>query len=231
MALSATNPKYSNLLGSTTIAQSSGNITADTASNDGNNLRLRSYPSAFSPQTDTIGYSTKGTTSQNIEDRITGSLFTTTNGGQVQSISVNLYSTATTQNHNAKAAIYLASDKSLVATSGTKTIIPGDNGWVSFTFSDPKPILNSNTNYILVASASSAQGQVYMYYDSGSANQGYADSETYGNWPNPDTQLISDSQRKYSINCTFTLATQYTVQAEFTGTSDQINWLQLDLGD
>jgi hypothetical protein len=222
------NPQYSNLLGSTTIAQSSGNITADIAIDDGNNLRLRSYPSAFSPQTSSIGYSTKGVSYQNIEDRITGSLFTTTNGGQVQSISANLYSTATSQNHNAKAAIYLASDKSLVATSGTKTIIPGDNGWVSFTFSDPKPVLNSNTNYILVASASSADGAVRMYYDSGSANQGYADSETYDNWPNPDTQLISDSQRKYSINCTFTLATQYTVQAEFTGTSDQINWLQLD---
>ena len=121
----------------------------------------------------------------------------------------------------------MASDSSLVATSGAKTIVPGDNGWVSFTFSDPKPVLNSNTNYILVASASSAQGEVRMYYDSGSANQGYADSETYGNWPNPDTQLISDSQRKYSINCTYTLATQYTVQAELTGTSDAINWLQL----
>ncbi len=221
-------PLYCNLLGSTTIAQSSGNITADTAVNDGNNLQLRSYPSAFSLQTSTIGYSTKGVSYQNIEDRITGSLFPTTNGGQVQSVSVNLYSTATSQNHNAKTAIYLASDKSLVATSEAKTIIPGDNGWVSFTFSDPKPVLNSNTNYILVASASSADGAVRMYYDSGSANQGYADSENYGNWPNPDTQLIADSQRKYSINCTFLLATQYTVQAEFAGTSDQINWLQLD---
>ena len=221
------NPRYCNLLGSTKIALTSGNITADTASNDGNNLQLRSYPSAFSSQTGTIGYSTKGATSQNIEDQITGSLFTTTNGGQVQSISVNLYSTANNQNHNAKAAIYLASDNSLVATSGAKTIVPGDNGWVSFAFADPKPVLNSNTNYILVASASSAQGEVHMYYDPGSANQGYADSETYDNWPNPDTQLITNSQRKYSINCTYTLATQYTAQAELTGTSDAINWLQL----
>ncbi len=219
-------PLYCNLLGSTTIAQSSGNITADTALDDGNSLQLRSYPSTFSSQTNTLGYSNKGGTSQNIEGRITGSLFTTSNGGQVQSISVNLVSTATSQNHNAKVAIYSASDSRLIAGSTAKTIVPGDNGWVSFTFSDPKPLLNANTNYILVAWSDNAQGAVNMYYDSGSG-QGYADTRSYTNWPNPDTNLNVDSAKRYSINCTFALATQYMAQAELTGTSNQYNWQQL----
>jgi hypothetical protein len=220
-------PLYYNLLGSTTIAQSSGNITVDTKNNDGNYLQFHSYPSAFSSQTAILGYSTKGTSNQTIENRITGSLFTPTNGGQVQSISVNLYSSASDQNNSAKVAIYSASDSRLVASSAAKTITPGDNGWVSFTFSDPKPLLDANTNYVLVAWADKSQGAVYMYYDSGSVNQGYADSRTYTNWPNPDGNLTVVSQRKYSINCTYTLATQYMAQAELTGTSDAINWQQL----
>ncbi len=151
-------PLYCNLLGSTTIAQSSGNITADTDSNDGNSLQLRSYPSAFSSQTATLGYSTKGGSIQNIEGRITGSIFTSVSGGQVQSISVYLVSTANNVNHNAKVAIYSVSDSRLIAGSTSKTVVPGDNGWVSFTFSDPKPLLNANTNYILVAWADSGSG-------------------------------------------------------------------------
>ncbi len=47
------------------------------------------------------------------------------------------------------------------------------------------------------------QGQVNMYYDSGSPGQGYADVRSYTNWPNPDTNLNADLAKKYSINCTY----------------------------
>jgi hypothetical protein len=219
-------PLYSNLLGSTTIAQSSGNITTDTANKDGNYLQLHSFPSTFSSQTAILGYSTQGPSTQSIEDRIAGSLFTTITGGQVQSISANIQSTSN-QNRDVKVAIYAATDNSLVASSASNTIAALFNGWVTFTFTNPKPLLSANTDYLLVAWADSAQGTVYLYYDSGGANQGYSNSRTFGNWPNPDNNLNSDSARKYSINCTYTLATQYTAQAEFTGTSDLINWQKL----
>ncbi len=219
-------PLYSNLLGSTTIAQSSGNITTDTANKDGNYLQLHSYPSTFSPQTAILGYSTQGPSTQSIEDRIAGSLFTTITGGQVQSISANIRSTSN-QNRYVKVAIYAATDNNLVAFSATNSIAANFDGWVTFTFTDPKPLLSASTDYILVAWADSAQGTVSLYYDSGSSNQGYSDSQNFGNWPNPDNNLNPDSARKYSINCTYTLATQYTAQAEFTGTSDLINWQNL----
>lgn len=219
-------PLTCNLLGSTAIAQSSGNITVDTNANDGSYLQLRSYPSAFSTQTATIGYSTQGASTQTIENRIEGSLFTTgATGGQVQTISAAVSSSA--NNRNVKVAIYQASDKSLVASTNAQTINNGFNGWLTFTFSDPKPLLNANTNYLLVVWGDSATGNLYVYYDSGSANQGYEDQRTFGSWPNPDTNLNSNAARKYSINCTYTLATQYTAQAEFVGSSDLINWQQL----
>jgi hypothetical protein len=219
-------PLHSNLMGFTTIAQSSGNITTDTDNKDGNYLELHSYPSAFSSQTATLGYSTHGLSTQSIEGRITGSLFTTITGGQVQYISANVDSTSN-QNRDVKVAIYAATDNSLVAFSATNTIAANFNGWVTFTFTDPKPLLSASTDYLLVAWADSGQGTVSLYYDSGSANQGYSDSRTFGNWPSPDNNLNSDSARKYSINCTYTMATQYTAQAEFTGTSDLANWQKL----
>ncbi len=218
-------PLICNLAGSTTIAQSSGNITADTCANDSSYLQLHSYPSAFSAQTATLGYSTKGTQTQTIEGRITGALYTTTTGGQIQSISAAVSSSA--NNRNVKVAIYLASDNSLVANSNAQIIGNGFNGWLTFTFTDPKPVLSANTNYILVAWADTGSGNVYLFYDGGSTNQGYSDSRTFGNWSNPDNNLNPDSNRKYSVNCTYTTATQYTVQAEFTGSSDLINWQQL----
>jgi len=218
-------PTTCNLVGSTTISYSSGNITTDTDANDGNYLQLKSYPSAFSTQTATLGYSTTGTLTQTIEGRIIGSLFTTTTGGQIQAISAAVTSSA--NNRNVKVAIYQASDGRLVAYSAPQTIANGFDGWLTFTFTDPKPLLNTNTNYILVVWADSASGSVDVYYDAGSANQGYLDQRTFGTWPNPDPNLNTDSNRKYSINCTYTLATQYTAQAEFTGASDLINWQQL----
>jgi hypothetical protein len=220
-------PLSLNLLGSTTISQSSGNITTDTINNDGNYLQLHSYPSAFSGN-GTFGCSTKGGTQSSSLNRMLGSSFTTVNGGQVQSISVYLYS-SDNKNHNAKAAIYQASDRSIVGSSSEKTVVPGDNGWVTFTFSDPKPLLNANTNYILVAWADN--NHVYTYYDTGTTNQGYIDStHTYsGGFPTTDTSLNTDnpSTKEYSINCTYASASQYTAQAEFAGTSDSINWQQL----
>jgi hypothetical protein len=219
-------PLTCNLLGSTTISQSSGNITTDTNANDANYLQLRSYPSAFSTQTATIGYSTQGTSSQTIENRIEGSLFTTgATGGQIQTISAAVSSSA--NNRNVKVAIYQASDKILVASSSAQRVDSGFNGWLTFSFSDPKPLLNANTNYLLVVWGDSASGSLSVYYDGGSANQGYEDQRTFTSWPNPDSNLNSNAARKYSINCTYTLATQYTVQAELVGSSDLINWLQM----
>jgi hypothetical protein len=217
-------PLYVNLAGSTTMTQPSGNITADTCTDNSQYLQLHSYPSAFSSQTTQIGYSTKGIQPQSIEGRIAGSMYTTTSGGQIQSMSAAVSSTA--NNRNVKVAIYQASDGSLVASTNAQTIGNNFNGWLTFTFSSPKPVLSANTNYVLVAWADSGSGTVNLFYDGGTSNQGYADSRTYGSWPNPDSNLNPDSDRKYSINCTYTTATQYTAQAELVGSSDLLTWQQ-----
>jgi hypothetical protein len=217
-------PLYYNLLGSTTIAQTSGNVTADTDSNNGNYLQLHSYPSAFGSSTN-FGYTGTGTDYQTIENRIVGSVFQVGSGGQAQSITAYIGSTAS-QSRNVKAAIY--STSGFIASTEERTINSGFSGWVTFNFDDPKPLLDSNTNYILVVWGESGYGDIRLYRTSGSYHQGYYDSETYGgNWPT--LYGFSRDNYQYRIYCTYSTVTQYSASVELTGTSDEATWQQLTM--
>ena len=76
-------PSTRNLFGSTTDV--SGSL-ADLQSDNGAYMQFRSYPSAYSGSSN-LGYTSVGGSSQTIENRITGSQFTLSIGGQAQSIS------------------------------------------------------------------------------------------------------------------------------------------------
>lgn len=89
-------PTYRNLGGSTTITQTSGNITADVCSSDNNYLGLHSYASALG-STGTFGYSTVGT-SYNDFSYSRGSRFQTTTSGSAESISAYLSYTQSSGN-------------------------------------------------------------------------------------------------------------------------------------
>lgn len=106
-------PTACNLLGSTTISQSSGNITVDTDANDGNYLQLHSYPTAFSASTDVFGYSTVGGTNTALNN-IKGSRFTTTTGGMANSI--NAYLSYTPPNINVGNAVAGSSGDTIEGT-------------------------------------------------------------------------------------------------------------------
>lgn len=217
-------PQSINPLGSTTVTQNSGNITVDTDSNDHNYLWLHSYPSAFSG-TATVGYTTAETGSTvSINNYIRGSVFTTGNGGQAETISA--YLTVVSRTATVKAAIYTTGGV-LVGATDERTTAVTTGAWVTFTFST-KPFLNANTNYILVVWGRSGGGSSDVLIGrTSAANQGYYESRTYAvNWLNPDTNLNINNY-KYSIYCNYTQATQYTAQAEFNGISDTMNWQQL----
>ena len=217
-------PLSINPMGSTTVTQSSGNITVDTDSNDHNYLWLHSYPSAFSG-TATVGYTTAETSnSLTVNNYLRGSIFTVGNGGQAESISA--YLMVVSRAATVKAAIYTTGGV-LVGGTDERSVAVTSGAWVTFTFST-KPFLNANTNYILVVWGKNGGGSSDVLIGRTSAtNQGYQDSRTYTtSWPSPDTNL-NNNNYKYSIYCTYSLATRYTAQAEFNGVSDTMNWLQL----
>ncbi len=122
---------------------------------------------------------------------------------------------------NAKAAIYSGIGSTLIASTEEKTLTTVDS-WVTFNFPSP-PTLAASTQYVLVAWASDTD-DVDIYYDTGSAEY-FRQSATYPTWPS--SVADQSSTRRYSINCTYTVASEYTCEVEFSGLSNTDNWNSL----
>ncbi|MGB9915056.1 MAG: hypothetical protein ACPLIG_02985 [Candidatus Bathyarchaeales archaeon] len=202
-------PDYWKGLGSTTYE--SGTI-ADLQSDNGQYMQLHS----------TIGYSYIGSSTQNIENNIVGSQFNVLGDGEVQSITAYIDLSSGASNRKVKAAIYTSSH-SFVAGTQEQTV--NSDGWVTFNFPDPKPILTAGASYILVVWADSKSGSVSVPYDIGSSNQGHYVNRTYGSWPSSPS--FTHENRKYSIYCTYSPVGQHACEVEFTGIADTQNWTQL----
>jgi hypothetical protein len=203
----------------------SGSIT-NLRTDDSVYMQLQSYPTEFSEATEIFGNNAAGTSNRNTEDYIVGSVFIPTKDGEAQSITIYVRITSTSK--KMKCAIYLHSDLSLVAQTEEKLVSVSTNPvWVTFNFNAPKPVLRSNTEYLLVACAQSGNGGAYLYYTSGQQNQGYSVSSTYtGSFPNPMPNPTQEN-RAYCIYCTFKPAAEEKVEVEFTGTSDTNLWMNL----
>ncbi len=202
-------PTNYHLLGSTTLASGSTN---NLQTNNGVYLSFHSYPSSFSGSSST-GYTYVGSSTESIEDYIRGSQFSIPDSGQLLSITVYLDLTGGALNRRVKTAIYSASHDFIAETE--ERIVPS-TGWYTFSFADPKPILQGSTNYIIVAWADTGTGTVSLHYSSGSSNQGHGNSENYGgNWPNS----FYHDNRRYSIYCNYSPANQCTAQVELIGNS------------
>jgi hypothetical protein len=151
-----------------------------------------------------FGYETIGTGYySSIEDYITGSVFTITEAGTADSITVALKYLTSAWTGKAKCAIYKHSDLSLVGATDERTItVTNTYVWYTFNFS-VKPSLTANENYILVVWGQSAAGGVRTPYDAGSADQMHYQSIVYGDFPNP--LVPTHVANKVSIYCTYTV--------------------------
>ena len=156
------------------------------------------YSSPFTFGFDVIG--TLGT--QDLDDRISGSVFTCREAGVAQSITAYIDGQTGSP---LKYAIYRHSDLDLIGET-VAGATQGAGQWITLNFSDPKPNLVA-TNYILVAWADRTQpGAPLIYYSDGNGpdpgQQGHFDAEAYGVWPDPLVPTHED--RKYSIYLTYT---------------------------
>jgi len=208
-------PSASVTLGSTTLYNGT---LSDLQSDNEAYMQFHSYGVAFSGSA-TFGYTNGGGTSRSIEDTIRGSVFQVPTGGQAQSISVYL----SCNNRKVKAAIY-SNAHTLIASTEEKTVT-ATGQWVTFNFADPKPVLTANTTYLLAAWSDSGSGNVYMYSASGTSDQGHRFNKAYGTWPTSPS--FSHENTMYSIYCTYTPATAYKCEIEFSGWSDTTNWEEI----
>jgi len=152
-----------------------------------------------------FGYETVGGSTAWLGGRIRGSVFTITEEGTADSITVSLYNGGSAWTGKLKCAIYLHSDLNLKGATEERTIaLTGTLTWYTFNFATPKPSLTANTAYILVVWAEMGNGNVKVAYSGGDANQGHYQLISYtGNFPNP--LVPTHDNNKYSIYCTYTV--------------------------
>ena len=160
----------------------------------------------------TFGYESAGETSEYIAaNSITGSFFTSTAAGTIDSISISLERAL--DGDEIKGAIYsggYGNDLTKVTNSVTPAgTLPATKDWLVLSYST-KPSVSISTSYFL-GGVSETDNDLF-YYDAGTTNQGidYYDCS----YSSPDTTLTYSggyenygSARKYSIYATYTADT------------------------
>jgi len=146
-----------------------------------------------------FGYETKEFTDIWITNRITGSWFTCPDSGIAQSITAAVRN-ALGVDVPYKCAIYRRSDGKLIGVTEEVMVPPtGAPGpWITFNFPEPKPQLEANTDYYLVAWAKQSYSALHGTEEVGKG--GYQEL-TYNSFPDPWSRLLED--RKHSIYCTY----------------------------
>jgi len=210
------NPFEYHLLGSTQHV--SGSLT-DLQEDDGVYMIFRSYASQNTTGTfgNTASSSKYTTVSAN---RMYGSVFTSPDYNVIAK-NITFYCRSNTGTRNVKCLIVTHSDLKIIAITNPVTVTTTAQWWTA-TFSSP-PTLSPNTEYILMIIPDNT---VRLYYTEGSLYQGHYDtSNSYSSPTDPTDALHNNNQ--YSIYCGYEQPVEYTVQAEFSGTSNTELWTQL----
>jgi len=152
-----------------------------------------------------FGYTKIGSLSQSMEDRITGSVFTINEYGIANNITAFI-----NQNFMSpgpyKCMIYRLSDSKLIGTTTEDwESLPQGNPmssswWAVFNFTEPKPVLGKDTEYILTCWGDNEYSR--LYYDDYATPKGRYSNSEYGN--PPQYVDFTNENRIYSIYCSYT---------------------------
>lgn len=152
-----------------------------------------------------LGTETVGASESEVDNRITGSVFTATEVGTLWKLTAYLRVVKTGGTPTVKAAVYRSVDLALVAESESVELT--ETGWTEFEFPGEHATLvpvgyEGGPDYIFCVWAEQLAGSsVYIAYDAGSAGDGPYDDETFGPWPG---SLASTAEaRNYSIYATY----------------------------
>jgi hypothetical protein len=147
-----------------------------------------------------------------LNNYITGSVFTAHEYGVADNVTAYIRTTIAPDPH-CKCMIYRNNDSTLIGTTQEINETFGNGAWGVFNFSDPKPVLVKDTEYVLVSWSSSPFAK--LYYNTWEDERGRRDIETYGDSPNPAN--FTNVTRLYSIYCSYTAD---TISPEITNVSD-----------
>jgi hypothetical protein len=151
-----------------------------------------------------FGYTKIGSSFKCVADNISGSTFMMNENGYADNITAYI-NQAYTYPGPYQCIIYRANDSKFIANT-TENWTPRDDnepssmGWAVFNFSEPKPLLTKDTEYVITCWGEDAYSR--LYYDNSSYFQGRYDNETYGDPPDPAN--FTNESRVYSIYCSYT---------------------------
>ena len=123
--------------------------------------------------------------------------------GIADNITVRLWQSGS-NNPKVKCAMYWVSNSTLISETEERTVEDGWNGWYSFNFSNPKPVLMDGAEYFLCCWANGnlfGWSKTDFFRDHLEKTLNY-DSEG-GSYPSP-TISYSDSMKKCALYCAFT---------------------------
>jgi len=147
-----------------------------------------------------LGYPHQGAASTSTNDRITGSVFTANENCSVNNITAYVYSPTCYPPYTSKGVIYQADDLTLIGETDERAFGTAYGGaWKVYPFSDPKPSLEKDTEYIIALWSEGTQ----LYYDTFNSERGRYNESTYGSGPPEDPVFINES-RLYSLYCSYT---------------------------
>jgi len=135
---------------------------------------------------------------QAIHNRITGSIFSGRATPVVaEGVSAYLYAP---HGGRFKCAIYRHSDSSFLGGTEEVIVPASEFVWKTARFPEPKPILEADVEYVLVAwGYTDVYGDIALCYQAGETNQGHYQALAYNSWPDPAS--FSHEDRLYSIYC------------------------------
>lgn len=150
-----------------------------------------------------FGYTKNGKSVQILDNRITGSVFKMNENGTADNITALVLFPLAMPPVKSKCMIYRLNDSKLIGETEEfigKTLDGGE--WLAYNFSEPKPVLDKDTEYVLVCWCDNVDTGGELYYDIYEDERGRYDNEIYGN-PPPYADF-SNEGRLYSIYCSYT---------------------------
>lgn len=172
---------------------------------------LNSSPQDIFMVSHLFGYPKSGDFYQDIDDRITGSVFTVYENGTADKIYAYIQ-TNLSNPPKTKCMIYNHNGSELIGTTQEKTVNTGENPeWIVYNFTGTKPTLVKDNDYILVCWGNDTSN---LYYDNCS-NVGRYNNSIYEVHPDPD---FSVENRLYSIFCYYSTKPKITNVVHTPGT-------------
>jgi hypothetical protein len=147
-----------------------------------------------------FGYIEIGNQSTPIYNNITGSTFTINEYGWADNITAHVYQAVVDPPPKSKCMIYRANDSVLIGTTEEKAFTTTSVGeWKIYNFSEPKPVLYTDTEYVLVCWGEAGS----INYTAFDEERGRYNSTTYTTNP-PDPINFTNNSRLCSIYCSYT---------------------------